>query len=191
MLNEVKKFSVTVLLLALGWIVDLSKNVSEWVSLVLYVVACAFAILAGFSLILKRWPNAINWLPVPDFWLSGRLARREQLSATYFSKQHIRICDLAVDNRIYERLFEDCHIYGPAVVVITGDGIIIQCCLEGSYDNLFMYLADTQKEVIGPIELADCVFRRCHFHGVGFTGPREFLDKIKLSAPIASVDNHE
>jgi hypothetical protein len=151
----------------------------EWLLGALLGAALLWLTIAALSVrgnIVKRWPQTREWFPFLD--PSGGIAAETELRSSYIAHKHVRISDLAVNNKVVERTFEDCHIYGPAVLVLSGVGVVVDCAIEGPADTALLYPADSQKRVLGPIEIVNTSFKRCQFHGVGFTGPRPLLDKL-------------
>jgi hypothetical protein len=87
---------------------------------------------------------------------------------SYLRGLSIRISDLArEDIVIRDRTFEDCYIYGPAILVPHGMGMFHECGFEGDTSSLFITIAE-ERSVIGVIALENCIFRRCHFRKIGF-----------------------
>jgi hypothetical protein len=125
--------------------------------------------------IVRRWSWTREWFPFLD--PKGFFAVEAELRSTYLSKLHVRIYDLAENNKVVGRVIEDCHIYGPGVVLLT-DSVLTDSGIEGNRESSLIRLADEQKTMIGPIELKDCVFRRCLFHGIGFVGSKDVLDRM-------------
>jgi hypothetical protein len=64
--------------------------------------------------------------------------------------------------------FDGCHIVGPAVVMLSGEGSITSCTFDGTPDALFLQLTPEQDQVIGVVVFENCTFDRCRFAGVGF-----------------------
>lgn len=64
--------------------------------------------------------------------------------------------------------FDGCHIMGPAVVHLTGQGSMANCTFDGHPDALFLQLAPEQENVVGVIVFQGCSFDRCRFEGIGF-----------------------
>lgn len=78
------------------------------------------------------------------------------------------------------RTFIGCQIEGPAVMTVLPGTNFDQTdfgLTDGDIRNLVLRPAGPSK-VIGTIPVQDCRFINCVFHGVGFTGPEAFLQKI-------------
>lgn len=81
---------------------------------------------------------------------------------------------------IVGKTFIECRIEGPAVLLAVGGCDFDGCDMGyhgGDVRNLLLRPVGPQK-VIGAIAFRDCVFRRCQFAGVGFTGAPAFLDSF-------------
>jgi len=133
--------------------------------------------------LIKRFPGIRTWMPFVD--PAGAVRDAKELTSRYIAHQTFSIADLAINGRIEGRTFEDCDIYGPAVVHVTGIGHIH----ESIFDSMNSFIVTAQDKVVGPILAKDCSFRGCRFHGVGFIGPeaqmKHFARGIDPS-PLAS-----
>ncbi len=78
------------------------------------------------------------------------------------------------------RTFRNCQIEGPAVMLVL-PGTTFESTdfgqTSGDVRNLVLRPAGPQK-VIGTLPVQNCAFIGCVFHGVGFTGPEDFLQQI-------------
>jgi len=79
------------------------------------------------------------------------------------------------------KTFTNCRIQGPAVVVPIS-GCQFDACNMGSADGdmrnlMFQPLGPTR--LTGAIPLSDCLFRRCDFVGVAYTGAPDFLEQLQ------------
>ena len=81
---------------------------------------------------------------------------------------------------IKDRTFKGCQIEGPGVMLVL-PGTTFESTdfgqTGGDIRNLVLRPAGPQK-VIGVLPVQNCAFIDCLFHGVGFTGPEEFLQQI-------------
>lgn len=75
------------------------------------------------------------------------------------------------------RVFEDVLILGPAVIVPLGNFEMTSCNWQGNVEGMFLHPETSWIE--GAIGVKDCVFRRCTFRKIGFTGGEDILGKIK------------
>lgn len=110
--------------------------------------------------------------------------------ATVFENLDISLFDLARANlarqqRIVGRTFRNCHIDGPAVMLVLGRTTFDATNFGpsgGDIRNLILRPAGPTS-VVGAIPVQDCQFIGCSFFSVGFTGPDAFLDQLlKLQA---------
>lgn len=78
------------------------------------------------------------------------------------------------------KTFVDCYFEGPAVVLAAG-GVQFDGCNMGASGgdirNLLLRPVGPEK-VVGAIAFQDCLFQRCQFFSVGFTGSPAFLDQF-------------
>lgn len=90
---------------------------------------------------------------------------------TYFSKKRIRLADLIFEGSLHveSKTFEDCYIYGPAMVSLQSDARLDHCTLNGDPGAIFTIIEPGQT-VQGIILIDGCVFRRCTFLYIGFLG---------------------
>ena len=105
-------------------------------------------------------------------------AMPDELIPSVLQNKSIRIADLAREDFVVRnRTFENCHIYGPAVVIVT-NCIMSRCHFEemGSEAG---WIKTTNKVVAGAIILDSCVAKNCVFHKISFIGPPEQIDALK------------
>jgi hypothetical protein len=111
------------------------------------------------------------------------LLTSEEFAESYIHGKYFKIADLADSRNIIEgRTFEDCWIYGPAVLFLhQSNDISNNNEFVGSSDEIFM--AAGQHSVVGGgsgvIVLKDCKFRKCHFLRVTFVGTDADIAKWK------------
>ncbi len=151
----------------LGWF--LIGIAAMWVALLVF---------SGKSF-LKMFPSAKAWMPFIES--DDHLSLPHELTNTYIRGHSFKIADLAHHNRIVERTFEDCHIYGPAVLAPVRSPTLYNCTFEGSPEQICIAIAADNAQVIGPIAIDGCIFRRCSFRGIGFIAPQETANKIKAA----------
>jgi hypothetical protein len=174
MWNLLKPFVGPIALLALKE--GLSKSghpMSEFQAGLLVGFAAFWFVLALIShrALFRRVPGIRAWLPFID----PIGASSKELSGRYISQQTFAVADLVLDGKIEGRTFEDCEIYGPAVLVLSGVGQMYKC----GFDHPAAFITANQEHVVGPILVKDCSFKQCRFHGVGFIGPEETIKKFK------------
>jgi hypothetical protein len=79
------------------------------------------------------------------------------------------------------KTFSDCRIHGPAVIVPIS-GCQFDGCSMGAPDGdmrnlMFQPLGPTK--ITGAIAFRNCLFERCDFLGVGYTGAPDFLNQLR------------
>jgi hypothetical protein len=108
-----------------------------------------------------------------------------EFAQPYIGEKYFYLADLADANGvIIGRTFEDCWIYGPAVISVTGGPGLELTSFE---HNSFMapgagsLLIDWDKPLIasGVIKVSGCKFKRCHFLDVSLMGPSDVLNQIR------------
>jgi hypothetical protein len=111
-----------------------------------------------------------------------RILTADEFAEPFIRGKHFRLSDFiayAGGNVIAGRTFEDCWIYGPAVVVASGVGILHKNVFDAqSFEEVF-WEVPTDHPIRGVINLRDCTFRRCVFVGVAFVGTKEQIAKWK------------
>jgi len=141
------------------------------------IVAVGIGAFAGVALLLNQGLGIARKLREK----SAPWASAAQLSQPYISRFSLRLVDLVNDGQIKGRTFEDCTIYGPAMMYTTGTGILTACSFDAPPDAVFVAVAEGQTMLAGPITLVDCVFRRCDFRRVGIIGPKKIIDHWKAT----------
>jgi hypothetical protein len=95
---------------------------------------------------------------------------------TYARREHILLPEIADLEGISNKTFEDCHLYGPAVLVINYDaGVTVEDptfhITDGVVQNNLWEQGRFGGSAIfalsGTIPLKRCRFVRCHFHSIG------------------------
>ncbi|MNT51024.1 hypothetical protein D3C86_1676980 [compost metagenome] len=90
---------------------------------------------------------------------------------------------------IEDRVFTDCLIEGPAVLLPL-EGCHFDGCnmgdAQGDPRNLLLQPMGPQR-VTGAIPLKNCKFINCRFLGVGFTGAKLYLDDMVAALGGASA----
>jgi hypothetical protein len=108
-------------------------------------------------------------------------ATPDELTASHLKGLSIRISDLVrEDVVIRNKIFEDCHIYGPAFITPLKDTSFEYNNFEGSLESNLIELQN--RAVLGTIGLDNCVFRRCFFHRIGIIGTPDFIAKFRKDA---------
>jgi hypothetical protein len=84
--------------------------------------------------------------------------------------KYFHIADFAdIHHVIADRDFEDCWIYGPAVLAGDKNTDVGWGSADSSFAEVFAAIT-IPVPLAGVIYLKDCKFRRCHFVGVTFLG---------------------
>lgn len=120
---------------------------------------------------LEAQPPFLKGLP-PD-----ALARRR------LEGQPIHIADLARnETRIRGWTFEDCTIYGPAILASLPGTIIHEPTWMGEKVDDILYVADGDRRWEGVIGLQDCTLRRCTFVRIGLlVKPEEYRRLVEAT----------
>lgn len=71
--------------------------------------------------------------------------------------------------------FDDCDVYGPAVVGLLQDVAIENCTFDAPPEHVFIEAAP-DRPYLGIIGLNNVRLYGCRFHNVGLLGPPELLD---------------
>ncbi len=72
----------------------------------------------------------------------------------------------SADYVIKDKVFEDCHIFGPALIFGLESLTLEYSDLGGTADQLFIEV-QSDRALIGVIGCKNVTFRRCKFHGIG------------------------
>lgn len=160
-----------------------SKWAADWlVGLLLgFTVFWLLCSLLSSKAIMRKFPWLHEWAPFLDPTGLGLAA--SQLQGHYISKKTFRLVDVSVDGKIYDRTFEDCVIYGPAVVAASGYQNHYNCeyVARTSVDQINWLLdqeiqaGKTSLDAVpeGAIVVENCAFKRCRFVKVGFLATKE------------------
>lgn len=169
MLKVLKPFAGPFALVAAEVGAGMSGYTSQFWGGVLMGVAGFWFVMAlfGNKPLLKKMPWLLEWMPFLDP-IGGMRSEARELTGRYISGHTFNITDVVHNARIIGRHFEDCDIYGPAVLAPTGIGHFVECSFYGPLDAIFLVI--NQKMTLGPIQLDGCTFKRCRFHGIGFVG---------------------
>lgn len=107
-----------------------------------------------------------------------QFATPDELTASHLKGLTIRIADLVrEDIVIRNKVFEDCYIYGPAMLALIKDNIFVENQMGGSLESIFV--PTENPKIIGAIALENCVFKKCHFRNTGIIGLPAEIEKIK------------
>ena len=121
--------------------------------------------------------------PTPS---SEEAAGQAMVARTRFEKEAIWLPQLAIQHWnagqmfIDGKTFTDCLIEGPAVVAVMNGTQFDNCAMGTTTDvrNL-LYRPVGQDKMAGVVGMANCVFLRCRFVQVGFTGSDFVLEELQ------------
>jgi len=106
-------------------------------------------------------------------------ATPDALTPSILQNMNIRISDLTREEQIIRnRTFDNCHIYGPAII-ITDNCIITPKADFTEIDPNGIFIETTNKIVSGAIKLDTCVIKNCTFHKISFIGSSEGIRRLK------------
>ena len=131
--------------------------------------------------IFKEQKSEIAKLKIDMEAIRKNFATPDELIPTHLKGLSIRISDLVrEDVVIRNKIFEDCHIYGPAFITPIKDTSLEYNNFEGSLESNLIELKN--RAVLGTIGLDNCVFRRCFFHRIGIIGTPDIIAKFRKDA---------
>jgi len=179
MFNSIKPYLGPAALFGL----DISMNaagfqISDFWSSVLIAFAFfwLFFTLASHKALIKKYPGIKEWLPFVDP-AGGIRANSKELTGNYISNQSFNIADLAYNGLIEGRTFENCQIYGPAILMTGGVvGFMHECRFEGHPNALV--IETSNKVLIGIISIKNCTFRRCVLRQIGIIGGKKLREDL-------------
>ena len=105
---------------------------------------------------------------------------------SHMQNRSFRIVDLLeqATDLLSERTFEDCTIYGPAVLVPLSHTTFEGNVFEGDPTALFWEIPEERERVTGGVGVLGCTFRRCIFRMIGIAGTTELISMF-LEAPTS------
>lgn len=159
-------------------------SISEFWSgaLIAFALFWFFLALTSHKALIKKWPNIKVWLPFVDP-AGGVMAGSKELTGKYIYGHTFNIADVSYMAKIEDRYFESCHIYGPAILLLSGPaGQLFECAFEGHPDDIFILVS--QQKVIGPIILINCTFKKCIFTGIGFIGNEQAKNNFLTGSKV-------
>lgn len=93
----------------------------------------------------------------------------------------IRVAELVGDHGVLDGfVFKGCDLKGPAVLIPQSSNLA-NCQVIGAADALMWEIPPDRPEVIGAVLARNCTFEDCTFLNVGFAGPPEFVQQMRLS----------
>jgi len=92
----------------------------------------------------------------------------------------IRLVDEAGDSGVIEGIhFKDCHVKGPAVMVVQGEFDLLRNTIEGDPDAFLWEILPDRERVTGAILVKDTTFEECTFTNVGLAGYSDFIEQVR------------
>jgi hypothetical protein len=186
MLRTLKPFAGPAIALLVGVGVSMGPVQSQWwsgfcIGLALFWGA---ATLLNNRALLRRFPALPEWLPFLDS--TGGFATAAQLTGSFIRGQQFRIAILEHNKEIYDRTFEDCIIYGPAVLAFAEYADAKDCIyVTVSPASKLWWTIDFERDKTpiaempaGVIVARKCIFKRCTFIDVGFVGNAEWVAEM-------------
>lgn len=82
---------------------------------------------------------------------------------------------------IKDRVFRDCRVVGPAVLLIDGEFEIYSNQFENTPEEFLWELSDERTRVAGAILVQNSSFEGCTFTNVGFAGHTPFIRQMRES----------
>lgn len=90
------------------------------------------------------------------------------------------LADLATEEGILEGFqFENCHVMGPAVLVVQGDFDLVNNTIEGNPDAFLWEIPESRRHVTGAVLVKDTTFEGCTFTNVGLAGYHDFIEQVR------------
>jgi hypothetical protein len=104
-----------------------------------------------------------------------------EFSQKFIHEKYFRLSSLAdADSTIQGRTFEDCWIYGPAVIYGDSSTNIRDSSFAGSSTTVFIpVLGVAPGPGTGVIFLKDCRFRHCHFIRISILADPAMIDRYR------------
>jgi hypothetical protein len=94
--------------------------------------------------------------------------------------EDVYLADLARENGILDGFrFEECHVMGPAVIVVQGEFDLVNNKIEGDPDAFLWELPEERDRVTGAILVKDTTFEGCTFTNVGLAGYRDLIEQVR------------
>jgi hypothetical protein len=74
--------------------------------------------------------------------------------------------------------FEDCDVYGPAVLILTNNVTLESCTFDAPPEILFIE-GQEGRPYVGVIGLENVRFHECRMHNIAFLGPKALLNEFR------------
>lgn len=110
--------------------------------------------------------------------------KKSKLAGPIIRKKVIRLIDLVNPKslEIRNKTFENCEIYGPAIVFIGANNSFISCGFDIPIPSFYFWeinLDGLAKIIVGVIGINECKFKDCNFHMIGFAGDSNLHDTFR------------
>ena len=119
---------------------------------------------------------------------------RELLNRTTFDKEAVWVPLLGVhalnagEPVVSGKTFTDCLIEGPAIITIMGETRFDGCDMGAVEDIDTLLFRPEGQKLVGVIAFKDCLFLRCRFRQIGYTGHPDFVNSLKTGiAPATKI----
>jgi hypothetical protein len=174
--KSIKPYVSPVILLIGGWALNMVTPEMPILFGAIIGFASFWIVLAIFSNkpLLKKYPGILEWAPFLD--PTGGFSSATQLTGKFIQGQSFHLSMVAYNGKITNRNFDDCDIYGPAIIYLTGTSMVTDCGFDGVPENILIV---TKYVPLGAIWMENTVIRDCRFHRISIVGSQEVIDKIK------------
>lgn len=152
----------------------------EWLLGIILGAALTWLVIGAVSVnrnIIERWPKIRNWFPFLD--PSGGLATEAELRSRVIEGMSFSIAMIAEGNRIDDRTFHNCVIYGPAVIAASGYTDLKHCIYTAPPEQFYVMMSEDKIAKAGFLVAHDCEFKQCRFVGISFVGNARDIEKMK------------
>jgi len=159
-------------------------------SIAAFLIALLVALGAAYSWALFRAPyeqrNGVRIMVNAAVERDEALAQRKRrlLNERELTQETLYIWELLDDPPhskpvVVNRVLTECQIKGPGMVAFLGKGTVLNNRLgEGDIESVLHEMVNPGEKQ-GIIAFLNCDIVRCQFHGIGFFGPKELLDKFR------------
>lgn len=156
------------------------SSIPHWLLGIVLGAALTWLVIGGISArgnVVRRWPNLRDWFPFLD--PSGGLATEAELRSQVVEGKSFRIAMITEHNRIDDRTFHNCVIYGPAVIAASGYTDTKHCVYTAPPEQMYVMMSEDKKARAGFLVAHDCEFKHCRFIGISFVGNANDIEKMK------------
>ena len=123
---------------------------------------------------------------MPETVPLAEMMSRDLVTPTEFTNEAIWLPAMTIQHwnagqmAIEGKTFTDCLIEGPAVMAVM-NGTRFDSCAMGTTTEVksLLYRPVSQKKLAGVVGMSNCLFVRCRFAQVGFTGADDLLEQFE------------